>query len=128
MDITSIPANGSTSSTTQPKRLDFETFLLLLTVQLATQNPLEPMSDRDFFAQMAQLGTVQGMDEMKAASARSEATSLLGRTVTATSANGSTVMGEVVSLSFRNGSPVLSLDVEGGLVDVTLPSVQRVAV
>ncbi|MFQ3677797.1 MAG: flagellar hook capping FlgD N-terminal domain-containing protein, partial [Fimbriimonadaceae bacterium] len=33
--------------------LNMEMFLRLLVTQLQNQNPLEPMNDRDFFAQMA---------------------------------------------------------------------------
>ena len=41
--------------------MDMTMFMRLLTVQLLNQNPLEPMSDGDFFGQIAQLGQVQGM-------------------------------------------------------------------
>lgn len=63
MSVTSIqPSNAAT--VTGSNTLDMQTFLKLLTVQLSTQNPLEPMNDRDFFAQMAQLGQTQGMEQL----------------------------------------------------------------
>lgn len=55
---------STTASVTGSTGLDMQTFLKLLTVQLSTQNPLEPMNDRDFFAQMAQLGQTQGMEQL----------------------------------------------------------------
>lgn len=61
--------------------LDQAAFLQLLTAQLATQNPLEPMSDRDFFAQMAQLGLVQGVDRLAVSMQASQAANLLGKQV-----------------------------------------------
>src|SRR5690349_24630235 len=68
---------------TAKSELDMKSFMRLLTVQLTNQNPLEPMGDRDFFAQMAQMGTVQGLDQMKASLQVTQASSLLGKTVTA---------------------------------------------
>lgn len=64
MNISPVRTAQSQSGTTTGSQLNMDTFLTLLTVQLATQNPLEPMNDRDFFAQLAQLGQVQGTEQM----------------------------------------------------------------
>lgn len=61
--------------------LNSEDFMRLLVVQLATQNPLEPMNDRDFFAQMAQLGTVDGINRLETSLQMSQASSLIGHIV-----------------------------------------------
>lgn len=88
--------------------LDQAAFLHLLTVQLSTQNPLEPMSDRDFFAQMAQLGTVQGVDELKRSMQVTQASALIGKKVVVTSPlteNGSgnaTITGKVEGVQMAN--------------------------
>ena len=59
--ISSIPRSGmpaqlerSTGTT-----IDSEQFLVLLVAQLANQDPLEPMSNQEFAAQMAQFGQLQ---------------------------------------------------------------------
>ncbi len=39
-------------------------FLHILMTQLANQNPLEPLQDKDFIAQMAQFSSVETMQEM----------------------------------------------------------------
>lgn len=75
--------------TAKKNYLDQGAFLQLLSVQLSTQNPLEPMSDRDFFAQLAQLGTVQGVDELKRSIQSSQAASLLGKKVVVATADAS---------------------------------------
>jgi flagellar basal-body rod modification protein FlgD len=116
------------------KDLDMQAFIELLAVQLSNQNPLEPMNDRDFFAQMAQLGTVQGIDRMQSSMQISQASSLIGRTVTAfrpmtesTSGTNELVTGRAVGLSIRNGEHILSLKQEGGgLVDVKMTAIRSV--
>jgi flagellar basal-body rod modification protein FlgD len=115
--------------------LNMQTFMRLLTVQLTNQNPLEPMGDRDFFAQMAQMGTVQGLDQMKASLQVTQASSLLGKTVTAvrpmTESGGSSnqlATGVVQKLSSKQGEYYLTLkEDDGGLVDVKLSNIQQVA-
>ncbi len=128
-------------ATTQPaipqrkNELDMNMFLRLLAAQLEHQNPLEPMSERDFFAQLAQLGTVQGMDRLQKSLEVAQASSLLGKEVTAVrpmteSASGSNelVIGQVVGLSIRNGEHWLVLrELNGGLVDVRMGAVRSVA-
>ncbi|MBX3118796.1 MAG: hypothetical protein KF784_06995 [Fimbriimonadaceae bacterium] len=120
----------------KPKsELDMETFLRLLTVQLANQNPLEPMGDRDFFAQMAQLGTVQGMDKLNDSMEVAQASGMIGKVVTAfrpmteTGDGFNTIVEGLVNKVFtRNGDYYLQLmQANGGLVDVRVNQVQSVA-
>ena len=114
--------------------LDMATFLRLLTVQLQNQNPLEPMNDRDFFAQMAQLGQVQGTDKLVGASQVAQANQLMGKTVTAVRPDASTnpkllplVSGIVTKLSIRNGVNYIGIqEADGGVVDVTSDALQSV--
>jgi len=121
----------------EPKaELDISTFIRLLTVQLANQNPLEPMSDRDFFAQMAQLGQVEGMDKMRDSMEMTQASALMGKTVTAlrpmtdTGSGGENniVSGKVVRLTIRQGEQYLGLqEPDGGIVDVRMSAVREVS-
>lgn len=118
-------------SNPEPKReLDMETFMLLLTVQLTTQNPLEPMNDRDFFAQMAQLGTVQGLEKLQDSVTGNQATAMIGKKVTAVrlSPGGSpTVTGIAKQLLMKNGTWVLGIQEEGGgIVEVPMEAVLKV--
>lgn len=121
-----IPTQNGGSTTKSTNQLNLETFLVLLSVQMSTQNPLEPMSDRDFFAQLAQLGQVQGMDGLQSAMKSSESAGLIGKKVTAlrpysdTGSNTSDVVeGVVQKVTIRDGNHYLSLkQADGGIVEV----------
>ena len=66
-----------------PAGLNMATFLHLLTVQMASQNPLEPMKDSELFAQISQLGQVQGMQNLQTQGDFTKAQSLIGKVVDA---------------------------------------------
>ena len=128
---------GSASSTGTAKAqstLDTEAFMRLMVAQLSNQNPLQPMDDTQFYAQMAQLGTVQGIDNMQKSMQVSEASALLGKTVTATvtvsNANLSysgVVKGTVTGLNNNNGKYTLSVkDATGNYWDVDLANLTSV--
>lgn len=115
--------------------LNMKTFMTLLSVQLANQNPLEPMSDRDFFAQMAQLGQVEGMDKLNDSLQVSQAASLIGKKVTAlrpmteSGASGNALIsGTATRLTVRNGEYYLGIkEANGGIVDVSLSTIREVS-
>lgn len=114
--------------------LDMETFMRLLVVQLVNQNPLEPMNDRDFFAQMAQLGQVQGLDNLQGSQDMMQATNYIGKTVTAVRPSSSEgafqdplVLGVVTGVVVKNGAQMLQIrEADGGIVEVGLGAIQSV--
>jgi flagellar basal-body rod modification protein FlgD len=111
------------------------TFMNLLTTELANQDPLNPTDDTAFYSQMAQMGTLQGMDNLQNASTVQQAQSLMGASVTAVNpltntANGmaAEVSGTVTQLSITNG--VYSLGIQqanGGIVQVPMSSLQTIS-
>jgi flagellar basal-body rod modification protein FlgD len=110
-------------------------FLNLMTQQMENQDPLDPMSDSDFFAQMAQLGQVEGMDQLNASSSVQQAQSLMGQTVianaTGTDAAGNQtsglVSGVVQSMSVQNGAYYLGVQQpNGNVISVALSAIQSV--
>jgi flagellar basal-body rod modification protein FlgD len=134
--ISSVNTNGLANQAKPRKsELDMATFIQLLSAQLSNQNPLEPMNDRDFFAQMAQLGTVQGMAKLEDAAQVQQAASLLGKTVTAfrpmtESGSGANELftGRAVGLNVKHGENWLVLeDAKGGQVEVQMSSIQSVS-
>jgi flagellar basal-body rod modification protein FlgD len=92
------------------KDLGKDEFLTLLLTQLAHQDPTNPMEDREFISQMAQLNTLQQMTSMandfnrlKEMFSGSEAASALGRAVELT--EGDTVIQGTVKAVTRGGIP-----------------------
>ncbi|HWD41198.1 MAG TPA: flagellar hook capping FlgD N-terminal domain-containing protein [Fimbriimonas sp.] len=120
------------STTMSQSKLNMQAFLQLMTSQLENQDPLNPMSDSDFFAQMAQLGQVEGMDELNNSAQVQQAQALMGQTVIATNPNplgGSPVVAGVVqNLSIQNGTYYLGIQqLNGqGMISVPMSSLQTV--
>lgn len=95
--------------------LDVNDFLKLLTVQLSSQDPLKPMEDTSFIAQMASFTSLQEMksltETMKAftsGQAVSSAQSYLGKTVSVTTEAGVT-NGVVTAVTVEKGEPKLTV-------------------
>lgn len=133
--IDGLPANGAYGTVTKPKsELSMEVFMRLLTIQLANQNPLEPMNDRDFFAQMAQLGQVEGLDKVQGSLEMTQAAGMIGKKVTAVrtltdNGENSLVTGTVEKVTMRDGDRILTVrdQANGGLVDVKIGNVREIS-
>ncbi len=98
----------------QQQTLGQDEFLILLTTQLKNQDPLSPMDNEAFVAQLAQFATVSGITEMNgslaamnASQARAQAPQWLDRIVTGPDGSRATVTG--VSIDPDNGL-TLALD------------------
>jgi len=68
MSVTGISAATSTAALTSAatKEMGKEDFLLLLITQLQNQDPLDPMDNSDFVAQLAQFSTLEQMENLNA--------------------------------------------------------------
>ena len=89
-------------------------FLKLLVAQLSAQDPMNPVSNTDFAAQMAQYSTLQqtqamqtSMAGMQSGQAGMQASSLLGRTVEVQADDSTTDTGVVSAVGFEAGTPTL---------------------
>jgi flagellar basal-body rod modification protein FlgD len=100
-------------------------FLKLLVAQLSAQDPMNPVSNTDFAAQMAQFSTLQTTQTMQTNMAAVqtgmtglEANSLLGKNVNLQTTNGQIVTGVVSSVQYQSGTP--SVVVNGQAYDLSL--------
>ena len=107
--MAATPASGNTTTpaTTKTKALNQDDFLKLLSVQFQNQDPMKPMDDTAFIAQMAQFSSLEQSSAMAKdlASMRSDQTlltanSYLGRNVTAVDASGTAPQVIINGLSF----------------------------
>ncbi len=116
MDVSSIASNYSSTaaSRTTGKELDKNAFLKILVTQLANQDPLNPMEDRDFVAQLAQFTSLEELQSMNSGNTFSQASNLVGRnvysTVTAEDGTKTEVYGKVTSAMVNGGQPYLEVN------------------
>ena len=104
--------NSTPQSTMPAQTLNQKDFLKLLVAQLAAQDPMNPVSNTDFAAQMAQFSTLQTTQTMQtnlagleSSQAVLQANSLLGRTVQVKSTSGETASGVVSAVNLQAGTP-----------------------
>jgi len=124
------PVYGTTGTNRIPKQtLGQEDFLKLITVQLTKQDPLKPMDDTSFMAQMAQFSALEQSSQMAKdmAALRSDfslqsASAMIGRQVTVDTGDGN-LTGTVDSIDATGGA--VRLNVGGSLYN--LSNVVRVA-
>lgn len=116
MTVNVIGSAGSTSPPTNPSaNISIEDFLRILTTQLNNQDPLKPMDNAQFVAQLAQFTSLQEaqqsndkLDTLLTIQAATQSVGLIGRTVTLTSTGQS---GSVNALDFSSGQALLSVNV-----------------
>lgn len=123
-------ATTPVGSTPSASSLNIQDFLKILTSQLTHQDPLKPMDNQEFVAQLAQFTSLQQtqqlnakLDSLLSIQAATQSVGLLGRSVDVRTASG-TVTGTVSALDFSGTEPHLSVRLTGGSVigDVTLSS------
>ena len=119
MTITSASSVASAGSS-QVNNLNMQDFLKVLLTQLTYQDPLKPMDNQQFMAQIAQftaLGQSQQMNSNIATLVSNQASlqsvGLIGRTVDITTSSG-TLTGTVSALSLSGTSPQLTINAGGG--------------
>jgi flagellar basal-body rod modification protein FlgD len=105
-------------------------FLQLLIAQLQNQDPLNPVSDKDFINQLATLNNVQGLQSLNASFSQmlqlqqlTQGADLIGKTVSyKLTDDGDTKTGKVEGVTVQNGNYVLQV----GADQVGLSQVQSV--
>ena len=129
--IASLVSNGTNTSVSSVARddggLGKDSFLQLLVTEMKYQDPLNPMSNKDSIAQLAQFSSLEQMQNLNdafssyisgqgAGNARAAALNVLGMTVTGVGADGANVSSMAVKVSFTDGKTILSLQ-DGGTID-----------
>ncbi len=103
--------SSSTSSGAGAQSLDQADFLQLLVTQMSSQDPLNPQSDTDFAAQLAQFSSLQESQDMQSDLQNMQANGLIGATVTVKPSNGvGSVTGVVSSVQVSAGTPSIIIN------------------
>ena len=107
-------ADAASAVRSARRELDQDAFLKILVSQLANQDPMSPMEDRDFIAQMAQFSTLEQIQQMNSGFSFSQACGLVGKSVYRSGAdeqgNPQVVFGRVSLVLMRGGQPWLEVD------------------
>jgi len=119
MAIDSIGASGA--GNLQASTLGMQDFLKILLTQLTYQDPLKPMDNQEFMAQMAQFTNLQQtqqlndrIDTLITNQAALQSVGLIGRTVDLAS-DGGPLTGTVKALSLSGDAPVLTVETTAGV-------------
>src|ERR1700754_565760 len=119
MAIDSIGAVNNTGDAIRNAGIAQEDFLRILLAQLRFQDPLKPVDNQQFVAQLAQFSALEinrqqseKVDTLLTIEASNQAVGLIGKSVEVRSVQGSTV-GTVKAISFSTGEPRLTIDANG---------------
>jgi flagellar basal-body rod modification protein FlgD len=124
MAVASIGADlTNPSAALQNAGLSQQDFLKVLTTQLQYQDPLKPMDNDQFLAQMAQFSTLGLMQQQNDATnslltiqSATQTVGLLGRSVQVNTSTG-TQTGSVTTITFQtDGTPQLAIKLSDGTV------------
>lgn len=99
----------------QSANIGIQDFLKILTAQLNNQDPLKPVDNQEFVAQIAQFASLEQsrqlnvkIDELLTSQATTQSVGLLGKTISINQ-NGTIVSGKVMALSMSSGQPLLTI-------------------
>lgn len=117
MAVAAIGATGVTGNAQAAQKgttVDYQSFLKLLVAQMKNQDPTAPMDSTDYVAQLATFSQVEQtvqtnskLDQILQAQALSQASSLIGRTITS---NDGTVSGTVTEVKLYSDGVIAVLD------------------
>jgi len=126
--------NTTGNANLQAAGISQQDFLQILLTQLTEQDPLKPMDNTAFVAQLAQFSQLEQTQQLSdtvtnslATQTASQSVNLLGKTVTVASASstGASTTGQVTSVSFSGNAPTLTVTPTSGqaLTGVTLSQI-----
>lgn len=132
MAVDAVSSATTAASTTNS--LGQDAFLKILLTQLTYQDPLKPLDNQEFIAQLAQFSSLEQTQQLNTKiqtllniQSSNEAVALLNKTVEVATDAASGV-GQVTTVNFKQGQPFLTVKTAEGafLTDVTLAQVSLV--
>lgn len=119
MTISAASAAGTTA-VSQTSNIGIQDFLKILTAQLNNQDPLKPVDNEEFVAQIAQFATLDQsrqlndkIDGLLSIQSATQSIGLLGKTVDILH-NGTTFSGQVTALGLSSGQPLMTITMTNG--------------
>jgi len=125
----------SSATATATAGLNLNDLLRVLLTELTNQDPLKPVDNTAFMAQIAQFASLDSTQQMSSniqqlvgLQAITQTVGLIGRTVSAFTDSGSAISGQVTALALSNGVPLLTITGSDGVANtnISLGNVQTV--
>jgi len=135
MAVDSVGAVAQQSSTANLRNagVSQEDFLKILLAQLSFQDPLKPIDNQEFIAQLAQFSGLEQTrefndktDTLLAFQSANQAIALIGKTVQVNTSDGAQIVGTVTTVTFNNGTPLLAINSTPPLTGISLSQVSLV--
>lgn len=116
-----ISSVSSSPTALHGSSMGMEDFMKILLTQLTYQDPLKPMDNQEFMAQMAQFTALEQsqqvndkMSVLVANQAALQSIGLIGRTVDLSTTQGGALSGTVTALSLSGESPSITVTTSSG--------------
>jgi flagellar basal-body rod modification protein FlgD len=106
---TASPSTGTASSVKATK----DDFLKLLVTQMRYQDPMNPMDNAQMTSQIAQLNTVEGINQLNATVTSLQASLIASQSMQSSSLIGKTILADGNAINLQSGSASLSMRLEG---------------
>lgn len=119
MTINSTP-NISVGSGSASTNIGIEDFLKILTAQLNNQDPLKPVDNQEFVAQIAQFANLEQSRQVNLKldslvnTASVQPANLIGKLAVIQGSDGNLITGTVTEVSYQGGVPLLRLSTSSG--------------
>jgi flagellar basal-body rod modification protein FlgD len=125
---------SSSSEVPNAAQLSQEDFMRILLAQLQFQDPLKPMDNQEFVAQLAQFSGLEinrqqseKVDQLLAMQSVDQSVGIIGKNIEVQTSTGSSTVGSVTAVSFRSGEPRLTVNANGTTItDVKLSDVMLI--
>ncbi|MCW8877929.1 MAG: hypothetical protein OQJ89_08110 [Kangiellaceae bacterium] len=134
MQIDAIGASLGSQSATSNNVVSQDDFIKLFLAQLTFQDPLEPINNEQFLAQMAQFANLEqsrqiheSLEQQSFMQASDQALSMIGKTVEVATSSGN-VLGTISAISFSQSGATLTVTQQDNtfISDVRLSQVRLI--
>lgn len=135
MAISSLSIVDPNQRASSGSNIGIEDFLKILTTQLNNQDPLKPVDNQEFVAQIAQFTNLEQIRQLNVKTesllqvgAANQAAGLLEKTVAVKVSSTQEVTGVVKKVVFKDSTPFFDVQLPGGqfVTDVSLSQLLRI--
>jgi flagellar basal-body rod modification protein FlgD len=118
--INSTATSSLTAGSASDVKATKDNFLKLLVTQMKYQDPMNPMDSAQMTSQIAQLNTVEGINQLNATVSNLQASLMASQSMQSASLIGKTILADGNSINLLNGSASLSMRLEGAAESVVV--------